>query len=211
MAVYEDFLSRVIPEVSGCPEPLAIQAIKDATIEFCEKSLVYQQDLDPVTSIKGTSEYDLDTPTGYVVARIMNAWFGQTKLEPAAPDMLRVPDAYRLTAGQSDPKFYFQKTAKTFTLLPVPDQTTPSSITIRAALKPTRNSTSIDDELFEEYAEVIAHGAKYRLMLSAGKPYSNPATAVIEKGHFDTGVNRARTRASTGYVRSNVSVKLRKV
>lgn len=211
MASYEAFLSRVLPDVTGCPELVALQAIKDAAIEFCEKSHVYQQDLDPMTAIKAISEYDLEAPTGYVVARVMSAWFNNEKLEPAAPDMLRVPDAYRLTAGQSQPKFYFQKTAKTVTLLPVPDQNTPSAITIRAALKPSRISESVDDEIYEEYAEVIAHGAKYRLMLSPGKSYSNQANAAVEKGLFESGINKARARANSGYVRSTMSVKLRRI
>ena len=211
MASYEAFLSRVLPEVTGCPEIVAVQAIKDACIEFCEKSHVYQVDLDAVTTVNGLGEYDLEPPTGYVVARLMNVWFGNDKLAPAAPDMIRVPDAYRQTAGQSNPKFYFQKTAKTVSVLPVPDKTTVSALTIRASLKPTRASESIDDEIFEEYAEIVSHGAKYRLMLSPGKPYSNQAAAVIEKGLFDAGINKARLRANTGYVRSNMSVKLRRI
>jgi hypothetical protein len=211
MASYEAFLSRVLPEVTGCPEIIAIQAIRDAAIDFCERSHAYQQDLDPITTRKAAGEYDLEPPTGYVVARIMNAWFGPNKLVPAAPDMIRVPDAYRATPGQSSPKFYFQKTAKTFSVLPVPDVQTNSALTIRAALKPTRSSDSIDDEIFEEYAEIIAHGAKYRLMLMPAKPFSNESAAAIEKALFDAGVNKARLRANTGYVRSNLSVKLRRI
>lgn len=211
MAVYEDFLSRVIPDVAGCPEPVAIQAIKDAVIEFCSKSSAYQQDLDAISLIANTSEYDLDAPTGYRVSRLMKVWRGDTELHPASPDMIRVPDAYKRSEGSAPPRFYFQKTSLTISFLDVPKVSERSAIIIRAALCPTRDSTSVDDEIYELWAEEIAHGAKHRLMLVPGKTYSNPQSSAVEKGFFDAGVNKATLQASRGYVRSSSSVKLRKI
>lgn len=211
MAAYEAFLSRVLPEIPGCPEPVAVQAIKDAAIDFCVRSNVYQQDLDPLTLIANTSEYDLEPPGGYRVSRVMKVWRGETELTPAAPDMIRVPDAYRGTQGTAAPVFYFQKTASTISFLDVPKVTERSAVVIRAALCPTRDSTTIDDEVFELWAEEIAHGAKYRLMLVPGKPYSNPQASAVEKALFDKGVNQATLQANRGYVRSSVRVKLRKI
>jgi len=211
MAAYEAFLSRVMPEVAGCPEPVAIQAIKDTCIEFCTRSNALQQDLDPVTLIANQSEYDLEPPAGYRVSRVMKVWRGDTELTPAAPDMIRVPDAYRATAGSAAPTFYFQKTASTISFLDVPKVTERNVVTIRAAITPTRASTTIDDEILELWAEEIAHGAKYRLMLVPGKPYSNPQSSAVEKALFDAGVNKAMLQASRGYVRSSMRVKLRKI
>jgi hypothetical protein len=211
MAAYEAFLSRVLPEVAGCPEVVAIQAIRDAAIEFCTRSNALQQDLDPLTAIANQSEYDLEAPAGYRVSRVMKAWFEDSELLAAAPDMIRVPDAYKRSAGKAKPTFYFQKTSATISLLDVPETTAKGAVTIRAALTPTRASTTVDDEIFELWAEEIAHGAKYRLMLVAGKPYSNTAASAIEKGLFEAGVNKATLQAARGYVRSSVRVKFRKI
>lgn len=82
---------------------------------------------------------------------------------------------------------------------------------MRVALKPTRSSSTIEDVIFEDYAEVIGHGAKFRLMSAPNKPYSDIAGAALSRTIFEEGMNTARQRATRGYVRSDLRVKLLKV
>lgn len=214
---YEEFFPYVLPDVAGCPEITAIQAIRDSVINFCEQSLIHQVDHDPVSVVAKIPDYDIESPVGgHRVTKIMKAWYKGSELSPAAPDQVRDPSVYNQRIGgyqadYSTPKFYIQKDASTFSLLPIPDQSLPAAITMRVALVPLRTSSSCEDFIFEQWVEPIAAGAVAKLQLSAGKPYSNPAAAAIHQATFIRGLNAARQKANRGYTRSNLSVQLRRI
>lgn len=216
MTQYEAFFPYVLPEVPGVAEPVALLAIRNACIEFCEKSLILTRDHDPVTIEPGVVDYDLSPPSGYLVVKVQKAWVENNQIDPVAPDFVRDAAVYnRLFASYqsapSTPTAYLQKEERLISLWPVADKQYPNGLTMRVALKPTRSSEKIDDVIFEEYAEAIASGALTRLMSSAGKPYTNLEMAVVHQAKFQQGINVARQRAGHGHVRSNLSVKLRKI
>ena len=66
-ASYETLFPDVIPVVNDCPDSLIERNIRSAVIEFCEKTGIYQAELDPVTTVGGLHEYDLEPPNGTVV------------------------------------------------------------------------------------------------------------------------------------------------
>jgi hypothetical protein len=82
---------------------------------------------------------------------------------------------------------------------------------MRVALKPTRTSTSIEDFIFEDYAETVYAGARFRLLVVPAKPYTNPELALAFQNQYIGGMNQARQRSSRGFVRSNTSVQLRRI
>lgn len=215
MKAYTDFLDEVMPHVPGCSVTVATNAIRNACVEFCEKTNILQVDHDLVTTLANVPDYDLEPPTNYLVARIMRAWFKNDTLTPAAPDEVASIRVFNTNAegadGTATPKFIFQKDERTFSVYPVPKETSRNAITMRIALKPTRSSTTIDDKIFEEYLEVIANGAKARLMLMPSKPYTNPDLAGVNNALFQQGINAAKQRANRGFVRSDMSVALRRV
>jgi len=215
MKTYDAFFPDVLPEVPGCPSDVALRAIRHTVIEFCEKSLINQVTQDPITLRANLADYDLDAPTGFRVQKVMRVWFGGQELEPVAPDDIVGPDIYNskignYTASTAPPKAYTQKDFSSVSFLPIPNQTYTNSITMRVALVPLRDSTQFDDFLYEQWGEYIACGAKARLMLNPGKPYSNPDSAAVNQARYTTALNDARQRAIRGNVRSDLSVKLRK-
>lgn len=216
MAAYEDFFPNILPEVPGAAEMVVANAVKNAVIEFCEKSLILQRDHDPITLLEGIVDYDLEPPAGYLVIKVMKAWLENNELSPLAPDFVREAAVYnRLFSSyqkaNSTPRAYLQKDERTISVWSPPEKKYPNGLTLRVALKPTRASTEVEDVILEDYAEVIASGALSRLMMSAGKPYNNLDMAAVHKGLFQQGINVARSRALHGQVRSNLSVKLRRI
>lgn len=209
------FLDYVLPHVPGCTNEMALQEIKNTIIDFCEKSLILQADHDPVTAIVGQIDYDLEPPKDRLVVRVMKAWYKGQLLEEMAPDDIDTPSVYNQQSGyhvhRGDPLQFFQKEARTFSVYPIPNETVKQSITLRVALKPTRSATTIDDLIYEEYAETIGSGAISRLALSPGKPYSNAALANAHRALFQAGLNVARDRSQNGYVRASRQVKMRRI
>lgn len=215
MKTLESFLPEILPDVPGCTSDMAIRALRNTIIEFCEKSLIYQDTMDAVTVLQGITDYDLEPPKDYRIQKIMKVWYLGQELEALAPDSIGVPDAYRTSItgynpSSGPPAGYTQKDVDTFTILPIPDQKYVASITMRVALVPLRTVTEVVDFLFEIWGETLGFGAKARLMLTPGKPYSNNEAANFNQVRYMTGLNDARQRALRGNVRSTLQVKLRK-
>jgi hypothetical protein len=91
-----------------------------------------------------------------------------------------------------------------FILIPVPVAVT--SVTLTVALKPTRDATKGPDFLFNDYYEGICAGAKGRLMLMKGKPWTDPQAAALHIGLFNEKITEANVRRSKAFGRGKVRV-----
>lgn len=213
MVNLDSFVRYVAPDVMGAPEVAILTALQGSVVDFCEKSLVLQRDHDPITAIAGLTDYELDPPDNHLAVKIMRAWFNSTELEPLAPDSVSDPAIYnRFFSGASSingtPRQILQKDERSFSLWPAPEKTESNAITIRLALKPKRDAEKVDDVLYEDWAEVVAAGAKARLMMSTGQPYFNAQMAGVNMAAFQQGVNNARSRAVRGHTRSQLRVQM---
>src|SRR5512137_870759 len=86
---YEVFLPEVMPYVQDVPDTVAVQAIRNACIEFCTETHYLQENLDPITGQEDVGEYDLDAnDSNYKVVEIMQAYYGDQLLIPKAQEEL---------------------------------------------------------------------------------------------------------------------------
>ena len=59
-AVWEDFFKYVRPDVHGCPVAMVKEALRNACIEFCEKSLIWQQEIYCGDLVKDEPKYGIN-------------------------------------------------------------------------------------------------------------------------------------------------------
>lgn len=208
------FLMYVMPYARGCPQVVARQAILDSAIEFCEMSGAIQQTLDPVTAVAGVTEYDLPLPTRQDLVQVKRAWYKDSELVPAALDAIRTAQAWRnsipgVEATTGEPREFYTVNRSSIGLYPKPRTTEANVITVRVALKPARTATQLEDELFDDWVEVIAAGALYRLHSAPGEPYTDTAKAADRDRQFRAGVNKGKLLVNTGRVRGELSVQMR--
>ena len=78
VASFDSLITDVLPYVPGCPDSLIELNIRAAAIELCEKSKAFTFDLDPITTISGTYEYEFDQPSGTDVHQILWATYDGT-------------------------------------------------------------------------------------------------------------------------------------
>ena len=78
---YDVFLPHVLPYAPNCFEEQARVAIRNACVDFCRETLLLQEDLDPVASVRGVNTYDVDVPSGYVLAQILSLYHLGRRLE----------------------------------------------------------------------------------------------------------------------------------
>lgn len=193
---YEALLPEIIPMVPGCPDTLIENSIRAAVIEFCEKSGVYQAELDPVTTVANIYEYDLEAPSGTSVHKIMWAVHDGKDIEPISTNLLeqRLPK-WRDKSSAGTPRYYVKQTQSTFWLVPTPGVTAASSTVLRVQLKPTHTSTACNDDVMSDYREAIVNGALFRLLRLPSKDWTDYTGAQIYGALYQEGIIEAERRA----------------
>jgi len=223
MANLDDFLPEISPEVAGCPEPSIIIAARNSVIEFCEKSLYWAVNLDPIDVVANEHTYPLDSPeSDSIVTGILVAMHDGMPLDPTSEDLLdlewpsyqnKYKNVLRYGLGEpwrttvvTKPALFFGPTPREIRLVGIPEASLVDGLTIKAGIKPNPTSEEVGDIVFEDYHEAIAWGALYRLLMQAGKAWANKEMAVSYKALFDEKVNEAKGRRLAGYNRQDQGV-----
>ena len=191
---YESLLPEILPMVPGCPDSLVENSIRSAVIELCERAEVYQQELDPITTVKNIYEYDLEPPSGTAVDKILWVTHQGKDLEPTTTTLLeqRLPDWRN---ENNVPLYFIQQNSSVFHLAPVPSTTIVGSTIVRAVLKPTYTSTGCDNDVMNDYRDTIINGTLFRLLRMPSKDWTDLAAAGVYGQLFNSGVDMAERRA----------------
>ena len=209
---YEVFLPEVLPYVQDVPDTVAVQAIRNACIEFCTETHYLQESLDPITGQEDVGEYDLDAnDSNYKVVEIMQAYYGDQLLIPKAQEELN--QIYRTSNWEDlkgNPYYYYRPRVSVMRLVTKPIITEANKLKVKAAIAPSRASTTVDSELFEVFLEYIAHGARARLYNTPNQPYYDPRTAMEYTKRFNDELAEVRTRVYKGLTRASARVEFQR-
>ncbi len=205
---WTDWYDEVLPDVPGCPQKVAKNAIRNAAIEFYRDSLAWVIDHDPMNAVTNQAAYPFEPPASTEVVKALNVWYDAKPLTKKTPDELSAMYA-NWTTHIGTPLYYTQLNSTEIVLVPMPAAALANGVTMKVALKPKRSSTGLEEYLHEEYLEEIATGAKARMMLMQKKPWSNATLGAANKALFDEAIASVRYRATKGYTGAPVRVKAR--
>lgn len=79
---FTDLLPKVLPSVPGCPQPLAIQHIRDAAIRTCERTLAWRYAQPTYNLLPGVHEYPYSKPMDTDVHVVFGAQVNGYPLTP---------------------------------------------------------------------------------------------------------------------------------
>lgn len=203
------FRSRIAPRVPGCSDSLIDQSVVDTCIDFCDRTLVVKRMLDSFLTKPLQSVYDLDGANQQTVARVMRVWVDSTEITPVDEDALRSPFGFvSSVAGQTNsasmPRFFNETDPGSMSFFPPPDKA--YTINMRVALKPSRAAVQVEDQLFENWVEVIMDGAFARLFLIPMQEFSNPILSKYHAAQYEVGINSAMLEARRGKTRAQSRV-----
>ncbi len=184
MKTWADFYNFCHADVPGVSTFAAERELRRAAQEFFEKTKVWKVDLDPVYLFSNVEEYDVAIPAGVTIIKIATA----RDANGYCTDLLSTGP------GVAGITFINQNTFRVW-----PAVTGDRQIHMQAVVMPSHSSLGIDDALFEQYAEVIARGAKARLYLHPQKPYTNPELASICREEFAMAIAREKIAAAKGF------------
>jgi hypothetical protein len=206
LVAYDSFLNEVLPYVPECPELVAVNAVRNSTIEFCKKSLWYvnEQTFDLVA---GISDYTLTLPADTELVKVQDSWYDNWPMKPKSEDELRRIYGWDWRAVQGRPCFYTQLVPDVIRVVPQPLVSETSAINLIAAITPTRSSTTCDSILWERWAEGIAWGARARLLELPQQSFYDPDTALKYRALFSKAIGEARIERNKGMTRSVTCVR----
>lgn len=207
MTAYTSFLPQVMPYVRDCPQPIIEDAIRNAAIEFCEKTYIWKDDLAAISIVGGTSEYAISVPTGAALVSVEACWYSDRLLIPKGADELaRIFRLCDWRSAEGDPVYYTHTTPNSIVVVPTPQNDVADSLKIRAVLCPTRASTTVEDFIYDDYLDTIAAGARARLYAIPGQPFSDMSLALLSRREFLAGVGEAKIKANKGMTRASLRV-----
>lgn len=202
---FSKFYDYVLPDIPGFVTGVIDIALRNAAIEFCEKSAIWKQTLDQIALVSGRSQYDVIPHTSQAkLADVLEAELGSGGwLEPVTTRDVVVAGSSRTGA----PKGMLFYDDEIITVDPIP--TASDTLQLLVSLKPARAATQLPSFLLERWIDVIAAGAKSRLMRMSKKPWTNLTMAAayeadfqreISAAHITAARNRQRTPLRTTYV-----------
>lgn len=194
MTPWSAFYDHALPDLPGCPEAMLDHALREAAILFCEQSLAWRYAHPDIAVAASIERYSYVLPDNTAAHVVTWARFNEQEIEAAAGEHgIRLTD-WRHQVGT--PEYVLGETTGIL-LVPKPDL--PGTLKVEVVLKPSPDAPGIDDDIFTEFRQAIAHGAIGRLMLSPNKPYTNGQLAGLHQYEFITrtaaaGTQRARNR-----------------
>lgn len=205
---FDAFLPEVAPLVPGCPNPVAVNAIRNAAIEFCTETLVWQEAQEAFSATSTDFPMTLDAPSGTRAVQVVSMTVGGVPVDPVTEDDLdRTMPSWRTQSGDGVQGFY-QPDDATVSVYPLPANSL--SFQLRVAYSPTRAASSMSADIAQRHMEAIAAGALARLMDMPAQPWSNPDQALVMRGRFNNAIHNARIAVNKSRTRAPLQVQMRR-
>lgn len=187
MAVtWTKFHPLILPHVGPCPKSVVNAHLAEAAADFCAKTYLWRERIDPEATLAGEARYELIgsgvledvlwlTVDGREIHRTQDSF-----VPPSQADQTGTPQAFAIV-GDREVRLY-----------PTPDKA--YIFTGDVVVKPSRTARGVEDFLYETYARAIVDGALYRLLSIPEKEWTNLPLAEIYLNSFNRGVTKARVR-----------------
>jgi hypothetical protein len=214
MKAWKDFEPLVALNVMGCP-PLAIrEALREVVEIFCDKTHVWQVELDAFGTVSEKSDYFIPIDPDQRVVTVMTARFKDSPMTGVTvEDMDREMPTWTASGSGATP-YMFRVVAddgdQLIRLYPTPSATENGVIKMRVAIKPSASAESIPDFFFDDWRRPISSGAIARLTAVPGKDYTNADLSVFHEKLFQIGMGKAMNRLAAGMTKRGLRVHARR-
>jgi len=205
MADFSAFYKDVVSQLPGAPLVAVDYALLQTAIDFCETSLFLQVNADPISVRPNVPEYEIAVDDDQLlVTMIMEAKLDGRRIRPVALDLRNETEwpsqNYEWGTSELDDPMMIR-------LIATPEQA--ATLTLRVALRPVQDATTLPDDLLKHYRIAIGSGAVARMMLQPGKTWSNPQLGAYRQKEYAAYLNQAQVDANKGGTRADLRVRPR--
>lgn len=200
-----EFLPEVQPEVIDCPIPMILQALRDAAQKLCSNGWVWQEEY-TFSLQAGQAIYDLKPEADAIVSDVYDVRKknSTTSDKYTIIDSLRVPEpdmkmwdtGWRTHESSTGTITKWDFRDERILIVPKPTATFSDWIKVQCVLQPDRSTNTVPEELYDDYAEEIAAGAKGKLMMMPKRSWTNVQVGQEYTKEFKRACRRARWRVA---------------
>lgn len=195
------FARYVRMDVDGCPEPVLLDAVLRAGIEFCSRVVSIREEID-IDLVIGQSAYPLVVDGSYVSVIAEVAKEDNSILSPRNAAEF---DSERYDKIDGEPMYYYMDNAQNLIVGYRPQAV--ETLTVTTRIIPKEDATTLPDVLAQQYKLDIAAGAKAILMMQKNKPWSDLQLAAVHQGQFERAVVKENVRFFRGNSRKQSEVR----
>jgi hypothetical protein len=186
MANLSDLIPLVRERVHNCPDPVIEDALKWAARDFSRFTHVWTSN-STLTLTAGTNTASITQPAGTDIL----AWRMLMIDEDGQPIVILDRPEWKRVRSDSLPRFAHISPINTLSFDATPESDT--VIRYEIALMPDSGSIGVDDQLVNQWGDVVAAGAKYRLMTQPDRFWADVNAAQIELMEYREGMMQAKS------------------
>lgn len=193
MTPLDAFLPEIRPYAPGVPDQVAFKHLRNAAIEFCERTKLWKWEDD--YDMPATDCEQVITPSNSTVMDFEKVIFDGNDLRPVATvDLDRLSPGWRTEAPTGMPQYITQIEQNTLRIVPA----LAGHLYLCLRLKPSKDADELPDFLDIEYREVLSWGALSRILMVPGQSYTSPDMAQFYAQRFDNKVGSLSAKGSKG-------------
>lgn len=212
---WDDYLPEVLISASGVPYVIAINAIRNAAIRFCEKTGIWKEDITAINVVAAQSDYTI-TPTKGEIINLKWATYNGYTLLMFSEEELDIEfnkgntENWRLKT-EPEAEGIYMYSYNTARLVPIPNVSITSGLLVGVTLKPSLDSTDGIEEIHKNWKDAIVLGALSRLHGMPGRPWYNPQESARERLKSDSEIRRAQIRVRKSGVIKSDQIRMRPI
>ena len=185
-------LDELLPLIHGrsisAPDSVLREHLTAATADFLAATHLWREPLVDDVTISGTQDYYFYNYPNIIVESVLWVTLDGATLAHSDPRLI----GKSLLTQTGKPQRYWVKDDTILMLHPIPDGE--YAFSGEAALKPSRDATTIPQWLYETWADTLVDGAVWRIASIPGKSWSDASLALFHKQRFDRAKANALTR-----------------
>lgn len=192
------FAAHVNQYAPGCPEPTLYFGVRQAAIEFCERTRLWRYDDEFQVTFDDAE--GIFAPASAEIHEIEAVSFNGQPLEPKTTAWLDEHMRGWRTSGQVTgvPHYVTQTEPNTIRLVPF----VAGTLGLHVWLKPSQDAVQLPDWMVDQHRETIAHGALARILLMPSQTFTNPELGIVFANSFQSKLDALSNRGFTGQQRA---------
>ncbi len=200
MIDFDFFMPLIKTRAQGVPEPIAINAIRNAATEFCIRTKIWRG----TDQFYATNIDSIALPPNSDLVEIADARFNGVRLEPVSFDEMndRFPNTDWQNMTGDNPKYFTQTELNTIKVIP----TCEGYVDLSLILKPSARAKQLPD-CMTAYTQTIADGALGEIMSVPNQTYTSSELAIFHMQRFNSQLDRLSSIGITGQIRARIRTK----
>lgn len=197
--LWSAWLPQLLVQAAGVSEPLAEMHLREAAIDFFERSRAWIVDHDAIDIEADESTYALSPPAGTRIVRLERVFYDKRRITSAsAAALAQTYGDYMQAPGT--PCHFLQEQEEDVILVPRPSVDLSEGLTLKVSVTPTRTTTAtgIDGRYGNRHFGAILDGALTRVLSMPAKEWTSMDLAAYHRGLFEAAITTARISAQRG-------------